>query len=146
MTEADDPDAFGGRWELDVRGRAQRQLSRLPEKIATAAAEFITGPLLDNPLRLDIHFVMSTTVSTRPAAVATGVSATASTTAPRPSSFSTSHTDPTPTAPDQPARLLNRRLPHATALGMATVHTADPAATFTELERLFSGRPLHLTT
>jgi mRNA interferase RelE/StbE len=42
----------GGRWHLDVRSRAQRQLSRLPEKIATAAAEFIVGPLLDNPYRV----------------------------------------------------------------------------------------------
>jgi mRNA-degrading endonuclease RelE of RelBE toxin-antitoxin system len=32
--------------------RAQRQLTRLPEKIAAAAAEFITGPLLDNPHRV----------------------------------------------------------------------------------------------
>ena len=40
------------RWQLDVRPRAQRQLSRLPEKIATAAAEFITGALLDNPYRV----------------------------------------------------------------------------------------------
>jgi mRNA interferase RelE/StbE len=42
----------GGRWRLDVRPRAQRQLSVLPEKIATAAAEFIVGPLLDNPHRV----------------------------------------------------------------------------------------------
>jgi mRNA-degrading endonuclease RelE of RelBE toxin-antitoxin system len=35
-----------------VRPRAQRQLARLPEKIAVAAAEFITGPLLDNPRRV----------------------------------------------------------------------------------------------
>jgi mRNA-degrading endonuclease RelE of RelBE toxin-antitoxin system len=40
------------RWRLDVRPRAQRQLSRLPEKIATAGAEFIIGPLLDNPHRV----------------------------------------------------------------------------------------------
>ena len=40
------------RWKLDVRPRAQRQLSTLPEKIATAAAEFIVGPLLDNPHRV----------------------------------------------------------------------------------------------
>lgn len=40
------------RWQLDVRPRAQRQLNRLPEKIATAAAEFITGALLDNPHRV----------------------------------------------------------------------------------------------
>jgi mRNA interferase RelE/StbE len=42
----------GGRWRLDVRPRAQRQLSRLPEKIATAVAEFVVGPLLDNPYRV----------------------------------------------------------------------------------------------
>lgn len=41
-----------GRWRLDVRPRAQRQLSRLPEKIATAVAEFIAGPLLENPHRV----------------------------------------------------------------------------------------------
>jgi mRNA interferase RelE/StbE len=52
VTEADDPDVFDGRWGLEVRARAQRQLSRLPEKIATAVAEFVTGPLLDNPLRV----------------------------------------------------------------------------------------------
>ena len=40
------------RWQLDVRPRAERQLARLPEKIAAAAAEFITGPLLDNPYRV----------------------------------------------------------------------------------------------
>jgi mRNA interferase RelE/StbE len=41
-----------GRWKLDVRPRAQRQLARLPEKVAAAAAEFITGPLLGNPRRV----------------------------------------------------------------------------------------------
>jgi mRNA interferase RelE/StbE len=41
-----------GRWRLDVRPRAARQLDRLPEKIAAAAAEFITGPLLDNRYRV----------------------------------------------------------------------------------------------
>ncbi len=35
-----------GRWTLDVRPRAQRQLARLPEKTA------ILGPLLDNPHRV----------------------------------------------------------------------------------------------
>lgn len=40
-----------GPWKLDVRARAQRQLARLPEKVAVAAAEFITGPLL-NPRRV----------------------------------------------------------------------------------------------
>lgn len=41
-----------GRWNLDVRPRAQRQLARLPEKIAPAAAGFLTGPLLENPYRV----------------------------------------------------------------------------------------------
>jgi mRNA interferase RelE/StbE len=41
-----------GRWRLDVRPRAQRRLALLPEKIAAAAAEFITGALLDNPHRV----------------------------------------------------------------------------------------------
>lgn len=44
--------ARAARWRLDVRARAQRQLATLPEKIAAAAAEFITGPLLDNPHRV----------------------------------------------------------------------------------------------
>jgi mRNA interferase RelE/StbE len=42
----------GGRWRLDARPRVQRQLSYLPEKIGTAVAEFIVGPLLDNPYRV----------------------------------------------------------------------------------------------
>jgi mRNA interferase RelE/StbE len=41
-----------GRWTLDVRARAQRQLARLPEKVAAAAAKPVTGPLLDNPRRV----------------------------------------------------------------------------------------------
>ena len=104
MTKADDPDTFDRRWGLEVRARAQRQLSRLPEKVATAVAEFVTGPLLDNPFASGIRFAMSTTGSTRPAAVATGASVTASTKTPRLSSFLTSHTDPTPTAPHEPAQ------------------------------------------
>jgi mRNA interferase RelE/StbE len=32
--------------------RARRQFARLPEKIATAAAEFVTGLLLENPHRV----------------------------------------------------------------------------------------------
>jgi mRNA interferase RelE/StbE len=41
-----------GRWKLDIRPRAQRQITRLPEKIAAATAEFIVGSLLDNPRRV----------------------------------------------------------------------------------------------
>jgi mRNA-degrading endonuclease RelE of RelBE toxin-antitoxin system len=40
-----------GRWNPGVRPRAQRQLARLPEKIAPAAAGFRTGPLPENPYR-----------------------------------------------------------------------------------------------
>jgi len=43
---------LAGRWNLDVRPRAQRQLAWLPEQIATATAEFLTGPLLENPYRV----------------------------------------------------------------------------------------------
>jgi mRNA-degrading endonuclease RelE of RelBE toxin-antitoxin system len=40
-----------GRWNLDVRPRAPRQLARLPGKIAAAAAGVLTGPLPENPYR-----------------------------------------------------------------------------------------------
>lgn len=41
------------RHELIVSSRARRDLTeRLPEKVAVAAWEFITGPLLDNPQRV----------------------------------------------------------------------------------------------
>lgn len=40
------------RWKLDVRPQAERQLARLPEKAGAALAEFILGPLLDNPDRI----------------------------------------------------------------------------------------------
>lgn len=40
-------------YELGTAAPARRALSnRLPPEIATAAAEFITGPLLDNPQRV----------------------------------------------------------------------------------------------
>ena len=41
-----------GRWNLEVRPRAKRQIARLPEKTAAAVVEFILGPLLDNPGRI----------------------------------------------------------------------------------------------
>ena len=41
-----------GRWKLDVRPQAERRLARLPEKVGAALAEFIAGPLLDNPHRV----------------------------------------------------------------------------------------------
>lgn len=46
MTPADGP------YRIEVDGPTQRDLQRLPDKIAAAIAEFITGPLADNPLRL----------------------------------------------------------------------------------------------
>jgi len=58
---------------------AQRQLAGLPAKIAAAAAEFITGPLLDNPAVSAIRFVMNTPGSIPPAAGLTGACVTGST-------------------------------------------------------------------
>ena len=37
---------------LETTSRAERDLSTLPEKVAVAAIEFITGTLLDNPQRV----------------------------------------------------------------------------------------------
>lgn len=39
-------------YELKVAASAERSLARLPESAAAAMVEFITGPLLENPLRL----------------------------------------------------------------------------------------------
>jgi mRNA interferase RelE/StbE len=40
-------------WQLSISARARRDLTvRLPAKAATAAWEFITGPLLENPHRV----------------------------------------------------------------------------------------------
>jgi mRNA interferase RelE/StbE len=38
-------------YQVAITARAARDLSRLPEKIATACAEFIFGPLADDPHR-----------------------------------------------------------------------------------------------
>jgi mRNA interferase RelE/StbE len=40
------------RWELLVAPSAERTLRRLPEKAATAVAEFLLGPLLEAPRRV----------------------------------------------------------------------------------------------
>ncbi len=40
------------RYSIRVTARAERDLQRLPEKIATACVEFIFGPLADNPHRV----------------------------------------------------------------------------------------------
>lgn len=43
----------GKRFEIVVTAPAARAISeRLPESVAAAAIEFITGPLLDNPRRV----------------------------------------------------------------------------------------------
>jgi len=39
-------------YELRLAAPARRSLTRLPEFAATAVAEFITGPLLENPFRV----------------------------------------------------------------------------------------------
>jgi mRNA-degrading endonuclease RelE of RelBE toxin-antitoxin system len=40
------------RWQLVIAASAERQLDRLPEKIAAAVVEFMLGPLVDNPRRV----------------------------------------------------------------------------------------------
>ena len=40
------------RWSLRVAPAAERTLGRLPDKVAVAVVEFITGPLLDVPERV----------------------------------------------------------------------------------------------
>jgi mRNA interferase RelE/StbE len=39
-------------WQLVIAASAERQLDRLPEKIAAAVVEFMLGPLVDNPRRV----------------------------------------------------------------------------------------------
>ena len=39
-------------YQAQITARAARDLQRLPEKIATACAEFIFGPLVENPQRV----------------------------------------------------------------------------------------------
>jgi mRNA-degrading endonuclease RelE of RelBE toxin-antitoxin system len=39
-------------WELRVAASAERQLDRLPERIAAAVVEFMVGPLCENPRRV----------------------------------------------------------------------------------------------
>ena len=40
------------RWRLVVAPSAERNLARLPEKVAPAVVEFMLGPLLENPHRV----------------------------------------------------------------------------------------------
>lgn len=39
-------------YEIEWAGPARRALTRIPERVATAALEFIYGPLSDNPRRV----------------------------------------------------------------------------------------------
>lgn len=39
-------------WRIEISSRAQRDLRRLPNKIATAVIEFVTGASADSPARL----------------------------------------------------------------------------------------------
>ncbi len=39
-------------YSIRVTARAERDLQRLPEKVATACVEFIFGPLVENPRRV----------------------------------------------------------------------------------------------
>lgn len=41
--------APGGRYRIEVGGPARRDLQRLPDKVAAAIVEFITGVLADKP-------------------------------------------------------------------------------------------------
>ncbi len=41
-----------GSWNLRVAASAERQLGRLPERIAAAVVEFMLGPLCENPRRV----------------------------------------------------------------------------------------------
>lgn len=39
-------------FEVNVAASAERQLARLPERVAAAVVEFIVGPLSENPRRV----------------------------------------------------------------------------------------------
>jgi mRNA-degrading endonuclease RelE of RelBE toxin-antitoxin system len=39
-------------WVLQVASSAERQLARLPERVAAAVVEFMVGPLTENPRRV----------------------------------------------------------------------------------------------
>jgi mRNA interferase RelE/StbE len=39
-------------WALRVAASAERQLARLPERVAAAVVEFMVGPLSENPRRV----------------------------------------------------------------------------------------------
>jgi addiction module RelE/StbE family toxin len=39
-------------WALSVAASAERQLARLPERVAAAVVEFMVGPLCENPRKV----------------------------------------------------------------------------------------------
>ena len=43
-------------WSLRVAASAERQLARLPERIAAAVVEFLLGPLCENPRQVGHPF------------------------------------------------------------------------------------------
>ena len=43
---------MSGPYRVKITARAERDLGKLPEKMAAACLEFIFGPLADNPYRL----------------------------------------------------------------------------------------------
>jgi mRNA interferase RelE/StbE len=42
-------------WTLRVAASAEKQLARLPERIAVAVVEFLLGPLTDNPRQVGVQ-------------------------------------------------------------------------------------------
>lgn len=43
-------------WQLVLAGPAERQLSKLPSRVAAAIVEFMVGPLLEDPHRVGKPF------------------------------------------------------------------------------------------
>lgn len=50
-----------GPYDIEWSPTARRALQQIPEKVATAAIEFIFGPLAENPQRVghDLHFELA---------------------------------------------------------------------------------------
>lgn len=51
-TPPGDPAEDRGPWKVEVTSPALKGFRQLPEKVAAAIVEFVTGPLADNPRRL----------------------------------------------------------------------------------------------
>jgi hypothetical protein len=93
-------------YQLDLRPRAERQLGRLPEGVATAALEFILGPLLESPHRVGGELRWRYDGSGRPGVAASTASGTKLTNNCASSWCSISPAEPTRTAPRSPRSLL----------------------------------------